>query len=348
MSMERILYAGPRFCAVSEDGRLVEYIPAGSENAAGKIVYGKVDRMMPGLGAAFVDIGRKKEGFLPLKENSESFTDPPFRSGDRILVQIRREETGNKGAMLSRDLTIPGSYLLLMPKNRHLGISARLRDPDTRARLLQTARRLSEDRFGLVMRGASAEAGEEKLREELEQLLCRWRSIQAGEGISENPEEELLRDYGPRGIVRTEKVTELPADLLRQLKEAGHRQIRLPHGGNIVIDRCEAMTVIDINSASDSGDGNRRESVLRTNLEACRETAVQIRLRNLSGILILDLIDMDLEEDRILVQQALEEALRSDRIKTVVHGYTHLGLMEMTRKRSRDALKHFFTEEDEA
>ena len=111
--------------------------------------------------------------------------------------------------------------------------------------------------------------------------------------------------------------------------------IRLPHGGNIVIDRCEAMTVIDVNSASDSGDGNRRATALRTNLEACREIMIQARLRNLAGILILDLIDMEKEEDRYRVQRELENYFQQDRIKTVIHGYTSLGLIEMTRKRSR-------------
>ena len=122
---------------------------------------------------------------------------------------------------------------------------------------------------------------------------------------------------------------------MRQLKESENRLVRLPHGGNIVIDRCEAMTVIDVNSASDAGDANRRQSVLRTNLEACREIMIPVRLRNLSGILILDLIDMEEESDRNTVRQALEEAFRADRMKTVIHGYTSLGLMEMTRKRSR-------------
>ena len=146
-----------------------------------------------------------------------------------------------------------------------------------------------------------------------------------------------MRDYVPRGTDRIERAEKLPPNLERQLREAEHRKIRLPHGGNIVIDRCEAMTVIDVNSASDSGEGNRRETVLRTNMEACEEIMIQVRLRNLSGILILDMIDMETEEDRACVLRALEEAFQRDRIKTVIHGYTSLGLIEMTRKRSRAA-----------
>ena len=335
--MERILYLNDRFCAVAEDGRLTEYIPVRPEDQAGRILTGRVDRIMAGLEAAFVDIGREKDGFLPLKENSGSFTDGPLRSGDRILVQIRREETGQKGAALSRDLSIPGSRLILMPKNRHIGVSARIQDPETRERMLETGRKLAEGRFGLVLREAAAEADEESLRNEAESLLEQWNRILRGEELPTGPAEELIRDYTPRGISRVLRETELSPDLQRQLREAENRKVRLPHGGNIVIDRCEALTVIDVNSASDAGSANRRETALRTNLEACREIVIQARLRNLAGVLIVDLIDMDAAEDRERVRQALEEMLREDRIKTVIHGFTSLGLLEMTRKRSRTA-----------
>lgn len=333
--MERILYVNGDFCAVSEDGRLVEYIPVRREDETGRILYGRVNRIMAGLEAAFVDIGRSRDGFLPLKENSASFTGQPLRSGDRILVQVRKEETGQKGAYLSRDLSLPGSALILMPMNRHIGVSARITNPGDRERLSNLGRKLAGSRFGLVMRQAALATDEETLRGELETLLDRWSKIQAGELPEDGAEEELIRDYTPRGIDGIRRDTELTEDLKRQLKEAEGRKIRLRHGGNIVIDRCEAMTVIDVNSAQDPGDGNRRETALRTNLEACREIMIQVRLRNLSGILILDLIDMEDPGDRETVRTALEEAFRMDRIKTVIHGYTSLGLMEMTRKRSR-------------
>ena len=133
--MERILYLNRDFCAVAEDGRLVEYIPVLREDETGRILYGRVNRIMAGLEAAFVDIGRNRDGFLPLKENSASFTGAPLRSGDRVLIQIRKEETGRKGAYLSRDLSLPGSALILMPMNRHIGVSARITDPGERERL---------------------------------------------------------------------------------------------------------------------------------------------------------------------------------------------------------------------
>ena len=333
--MERELYLTESFCAVREDRRLVEYIPIRPEDRTGQILMGKVNRMMPGLEAAFVDIGRKKDGFLPLKENSRSFTGGALRSGERVLVQIRREETGSKGAYLSRDLSLPGSCLILMPLNRHIGVSARVLEEEERARMLRMGQELAGGQFGLVMREAALGKGKEELEGELAGLLRQWDNLRQGEMPSWGPAEELIRDYGPRGIDRITREGPLPPDLERQRKEAENRRIRLPHGGNIVIDRCEALTVIDINSASDGGDGSRRATALRTNLEACGEIAVQARLRNLAGILILDFIDMEDPEDRERVRQELEACFRRDRMKTVLHGYTSLGLMEMTRKRSR-------------
>ena len=340
--MKRIIYLSEGFQACAEDGRLVELLPAPAETAAGRILWGRVDRMMPGLEAAFVDIGRKKDGFLPLKENSDSFTEAPFRSGDRVLVQIRREETGNKGALLSRDISLPGSYVLLMPRNRHIGISARVKEPETRDRLRALGQEIAGDRFGLVMRETAAFSNGETVKAEAEGLWQEWQEILRGD-LTPSEEPELIRDYGPRGIDQVVRLEGddpaecLPADLNRQRKEAENRQIRLPQGGNIVIDRCEALTVIDVNSGSDPGDGSRRETALRTNLEACREIMIQTRLRNLGGILIVDFIDMDAEADRERVRKELEICFREDRIKTVIHGYTSLGLMEMTRKRSGKA-----------
>ncbi len=341
--MERVLYLNDRFCAVSEDGRLVEYIPASEETQCGGILRGRVERLMASLQCAFVDIGRKRSGFLPLTENSKTFQDTPLRSGADILVQIRKEETGGKGAFLSRDLTLAGKYVLLMPRNRHIGVSARIQEEANRERLIALGKKISEGRFGLILRAASLDVEEETLREETERLYLRWQN--ALERARKNPaerivlrgntvEEDLLNDYGPRGIDRVIREGEWPVDLERQRKEAAGRRIRLPHGGDLIIDPCEALTVIDVNSASDGRGMSKRETVLETNLEACREMAIQTRLRNLSGILILDLIDMEEETDRLRVLSELKNAFAGDRVKTVIHGLTRLGLVEMTRKRT--------------
>ena len=259
---------------------------------------------------------------------------------DETLAEqkVMDAETGEKGAYLTRDLSIPGSCLILMPMNRHLGVSARITDSSERARLQETGMRLSGGSFGLVMREAALRATETELKAELEELRKRWNQILEGDTAGGSIEEELLRDYTPRGITSMIRNQPLSADLSRQLSEAKNRMIRLPHGGNIIIDACEALTVVDVNSASDAAGGNREETALQTNLEACQEIMVQTRLRNLSGILILDMIDMDTETYRQLVLNALEDAFREDRVKTVIHGFTSLGLIEMTRRRTRPTL----------
>ena len=166
--MERSFYRFPDGCAVTEYGRLVEYLDLREESQYGDIVLAKADRMMRGMECAFVNIGRKKDGFLPLKENSRSFTDGEIHSGDLIAVQIKREETGDKGAFLTRDLTIPGKMIILMPKNRYIGVSGRIQDEKTRERLRETGKRIAGGEWGMVMRAAS------------ERLLKKCKNISVG------------------------------------------------------------------------------------------------------------------------------------------------------------------------
>ncbi len=340
--MERIIWMLPDACAISEDGRLTEYVPLEKDGNAGDWILARVERLMPGLGSAFVNIGRERAGFLPLKENSLTFTGAPLRSGDRIVVQVRKEETGRKGALLTRDLTLAARTVLLMPMNRYIGVSARIREENERQRLRVLGQTLAENRFGLVMRSAAAEAPEEEVRQEVAALQETWEQIRPQMNFgscprvvlrSPSPAEEILSFYGHREDTRAQEAETLSTDLRRQLSEAGNRIVHLPHGGNIVIDRCEALTAVDVNSAGDSGRQGREAMLLRTNLEACREIAIQVRLRNLSGMILIDFINMDMEEHREQVQAALGKEFAADRIKTVIHGWTRLGLMEMTRKR---------------
>ena len=310
--MIRKIICGPGFCAVTEDGVLVEYIPNDPSDQCGDILLGKTDRLMPGMNCAFVDIGRKKSGFLPLDENSSSFTGGKVRSGESPIVQIKKEENGTKGAFLTRDITLPGTMVILMPMNRYIGVSSRITDESVREELKKTGREIAADRFGLVMRKAAEAAAPEMIRQEAESLYETWRMT-----------EEKASKGGK------------PGSLLFQVRQARERTVRLPGGGNIILDRCEAMTVIDINTASAAVSGSKEQTILETNLEACGAIAQQVRLRNLSGIILIDFIDMDNETDRSMVLKRLEECFSRDRVKTVIHGWTSLGLIEMTRKRTR-------------
>jgi ribonuclease G len=355
--MERTIYRGPGFCAVTENGVLVEYLQRDASQG-GDILGGTVERMMPGIGGAFVSIGRKKAGFLPLRENSQSFAAEPLRSGTRIPVQVKKEETGGKGAFLTRDLTLAGTYVLLMPLNRYIGVSSRIQAEEDRERLRAIGRELVEqlsdgplagEPFGIVLRAAALEADRTQLGAETAELLREWTCIQEKirEGFSDgevlyhqDPVQRMIAEYEAKGAVRILEAETLPADLIRQLSEAGERKIRIRNGGNIVIDRCEAMTVIDVNSGSagagraGKGAGGSGFAYLETNLAACETIAAQIRLRNLGGMILIDFIDMETENDRNRVADRMREALSSDRRKTVVHGWTRLGILEMTRKRT--------------
>lgn len=346
MIMKRIIVKGPDFCAVTENGILVEYVPVNNGEQSGAILLGRTDRLMPGMNSAFVDIGRKKSGFLPLDENSGSFTGEKIRSGETMILQVKKEETGGKGAFLTRDITLAGSLTILMPMNRYIGVSSRVKDPEIRKTLKKTGEKISSGRFGLVIRSAAEEADEEAMTLEAESLYQVWQRIKDNAVLggkpgtllfSDDPAERLREDYAAGGIDGITEVNEPDPEIRRQLHQAGERTVRLPGGGNIVIDRCEAMTVIDVNTASTLTRGTKERTVLETNLEACDAIAQQVRLRNLSGIILIDFIDMDTETDQSLVEKRLSECFASDRIKTVIHGWTSLGIMEMTRKRTRAA-----------
>ncbi len=344
--MERNLYIGPGFRAVTENGVLTEYLEQDPKQQCGDILGGTVERLMPGIDGAFVEIGRKKAGFLPLKENRKSFSGAGLKSGMKIPVQIRKEETGGKGAFLTRDLTLAGQTVLLMPMNRYIGVSSRISGEEERERLRETGREIAAGRTGIVLREAALKADREQIAEETEALLKTWAGTEEKirNGFEngtvlyhQDPLSQMTADYEARGISRTIRTETLPADLQRQLREAGERTVRIPNGGNIVIDRCEAMTVIDVNSGSARADGRIASAYTETNLAACETIAAQIRLRNLGGIILIDFIDMAADEDRIRVEGKMKELLAADRRKTVIHGWTKLGIMEMTRKRTGPA-----------
>ena len=348
--MIRKIIQGSDWLAVTEDDILMEYISFAAESHSGAILLGKVDRLMPSLSCAFVDIGRKKSGFLPLEETGDSFTSGQVRSGETLLLQIRKEETGEKGAFLSRDISLPGSLVIVMPLNRFIGVSSRVKDEAARQTLKQTGAKIAAGRFGLVLRSAAESADETALRAEAEALFAAWQTLehQSKAGgkpgtvfAQQSPLERLKQDYASSGFVLVSAGKEPPPEFTRQLKEASRRTLRLPGGGNIVIDRCEALTVIDVNTASfaprgsgsGSGAASKERTVTETNLEACEQIARQVRLRDLAGIILIDFIDMETEADRSAVAARLAECFAPDRIKTVLHGWTTLGLMEMTRKR---------------
>lgn len=359
--------------AILEDGRLVEYLPADEDASAEAIYLGRVERVMPGMKAAFVNIGQERAGFLPLEERGAKEL-PKLQTGMSVLVQVRKEAHGEKGAFLSRDISLCGEYVLFSPMNRMAAVSSRITKEKHRKTLKELAREISGDEFGLIMRTAAKNAEEAVIRAEVDELRARWEDIRKAAPTAHVPSvlhqprttlELVLADYHPRGIDQIctndqalaktlsgyAPVTLMGDNLFdvarinNQVLKALDRRVWLESGGNLVFDACEAMTVIDVNTAKFTGKTALSDTVLQTNLEACAEIARQVRLRNVSGIIIIDMIDMVGREQHHAVLEALNKAFAADRVKTVVHGFTSLGLVEMTRKRTRPTLREVYKKE---
>lgn len=379
--------------AVLEAGRLVEFFVERhrGRGLVGNIYKGRVRRVLPGMRAAFVDLGLERDGYLYLEEMAGDESGAPGgdgrrmssgipRRGQEVVVQIARERLADKGARVTTEITLPGRYLVLTPLAGRLGISRRIEDPEERARLKTVALEGWGDALeatGCIVRTAAAGAPAEDLGREYEVLAEVWREIEERAAATAAPallhqEEELAvrvirdhfgEDFGTLLVdgadahrVIREYLGRVQPELLARLErsrrglfdryriDAGvdaalEPRAPLPSGGYLVINQTEALVAIDVNSGRDVGPGDFRDTVLRTNLEAVAEAVRQIRLRDLSGILVIDLIDMEHEEDRRTVFARLELELRKDRARKRVLEISEFGLVQITRQRRRENLE---------
>lgn len=377
--------------AVLEDGRLVEFFVERhrGRGLAGNIYKGRVRRVLPGMRAAFVDLGLARDGYLYVEEMAGDEAETPGaipRRGEQVVVQIAREGLADKGPRITTEITLPGRCLVLTPMAGKLGISRRIEDPEERTRLKTMALELWGDALeetGCIVRTAAAGAPAEDLAREHEVLVDVWREIEGRAAACAAPalvhqEEELAvrvirdhfgEDFGALLVdgadahrVIREYLGRVQPELLTRLErsrrglfdryriDAGveaalEPEAPLPSGGHLVINQTEALVAIDVNSGRDvgagaaGGVGNFRDTVLRTNLEAVTEAVGQIRLRDLSGILVIDLIDMESEEDRRTVFERLEAELRKDRARKRVLEISEFGLVQLTRQRRRENLE---------
>lgn len=389
---------GETRAAVLEDRRLVElYVEREShQRTAGNIYKGKVENVLPGMQAAFVDIGLEKNAFLYVEDalayrsgpdQEDEVVDgpqfPPINEvlfeGQEILVQVTKEPIGTKGARVVTHVTIPGRYLVLMPTVEYVGISRRIEDEKERDRLKAIARRIRPRGMGLIVRTV-AEGKEEKDLEQDCWFLSRiWERILDKSNRFPAPTllykdydlvYRLIRDHFTPEVERLvidtraeyNKILDLLESLSPYLKSrvwlyddataifeaygieaeidgALERKVWLNCGGYLVIDHTEALTSIDVNTGKFIGTTNLADTVLTTNLEASVEIARQLRLRDIGGIIIVDYIDMERPEDNEKVLVRLEEEVRRDKTKTHILGFTHLGLVEITRKKVKDSLQ---------
>ena len=387
--------------AILENGMLNElYIERSrSRGLVGNVYKGKVVRVLPGMEAAFVEIGMDKAAFLHVSDvtqknthntnsdnNGNGFKPTPIshmlHEGQDILVQVIKDPIGTKGARLTTNITIPSRYLVFMPNSNNIGVSSRIEGEDERNRLreLLTSQESLNIDAGYILRTAAEVASQESIQSDISYLNRLWDKINTDfirQETSIVVHKDLplylrvLRDMVDEGLekIRVDSketfnsmiefassyVPEV-AELLEhypgerpifdlhgvedEIQKGLEQKVHLKSGGYLIIDQTEAMTTIDVNTGGFVGTRNLEETIFKTNLEAAQSIVRQLRLRNLGGIVILDFIDMVEEEHKRQVVRALEKALERDHTRTYVCDVSPLGLIEMTRKRTRESLEH--------
>ena len=292
-------------------------------------------------------------GFLPFSEAFE-----PLSGGQRVVVQVRKPPVGEKAAYLTEDLSLAGRWAILLPRSGKTAVSSRVTEEEVKAALLKTARSQTPAGMGLILRKESAGIPEAEIRAEIEGLLSLWDQIKerakAGSAPAllwpgRSPLERALDDWERPDRLTADREMPVPPGIelvvhphpfslysvLEQRHRLLQRRVWLPGGGFLVVDPCEAMTVIDVNTGKNTGRGADKEALfLKTNLEAAQMIARLLRVRGVGGIIVIDFIDMETEAARAQVLDALRTLSLRDPVKCVVHGFTALGLVEMTRKKS--------------
>jgi ribonuclease E len=382
--------------AVLEGRTLVEhFVSRASDDATqidGNVYQGRVQNVLPGMEAAFVDIATPKNAVLyrgdvrydrddvETAQGASPRIEDMLRPGQLILCQVTKNPIGAKGARLTQEVSLPGRFVVMVPNSTAFGISKRL-DDNERRRLRRIVDEVRPKGHGLIVRTAAEGASQEELGLDVQRLEAQWAAIEAEARRSTTPgllyrepdlavrivREEFNREY--RGVViddeelfaqvrdyvhqvnpelapRVEYYDPVEENLPvferfhvhEQLHKALDRKVWLPSGGSIIIERTEALTVIDVNTGKNVGTSNLEETVYRNNLEASEEIARQLRLRDIGGIIVIDFIDMEIRENRDRVAAALRAALARDKTRTQVFDISDLGLVEMTRKRVSEGL----------
>lgn len=333
---------------VVEDGRPVELAITYRQQSGivGNIYLGRVMNVLKGMNAAFVDIGLAKNAFLSMDDLPGAMRDVAqavqkpagntVRAGQEVLVQVVKDAGGSKGPKVTMNITFPGQYAVLLPTVQAVGVSRHIQDTDTRKSLQQLGESALPEGMGVILRTAAETANHEDISAEIGALVDQWQQLSVSVRTQKPPalvwtdgdlEAQARRDLGGEIITGP-----LPDTMEASLDKLLRRKVWLKSGGYLVIDPCEAMTVIDVNSGKNTGKKTLAETLLALNQEAAVEIARQLRLRDIGGIVIIDFVDMETEEDRDAVLKTFETALQEDRAKHHVHGFTGAGLLELTRR----------------
>jgi ribonuclease G len=380
--------------AILENGMVHEiYIERRrSKGLVGNIYKGRVARVLPGMEAAFVDVGLDRAAFLHVSDVAQArqttngagqpHINQVLREGQELLVQVIKDPLGTKGARLTTNITIPSRYLVFMPNSDNVGVSSRIDCDEERGRLRQMLLSVDEraEDAGYIIRTAAEVATSESILSDIKYLNRLWEAVNqksadvtAGsvvhkdlplylrvlrDMVDEDLEKirvdsretySIMKEFAQSYVPEVDDVIEhYPGErpifdlhgVEDEIQKGLERKVHLKSGGHLVIDQTEAMTTIDVNTGAFVGNRNLEETIFKTNLEAAQAIARQLRLRNLGGIVIIDFIDMAEEEHKRQVMRALEKALEKDHARTQVCEVSTLGLVEMTRKRTRESLEH--------
>ena len=374
--------------ALLEQGQLIEYAVERAEKTllVGSFFKGRVVNVLPGMQAAFVDIGQKKNAFLYVDDclhphlEKQPKQKPAISSllhiGQVLIVQVMKEPLGGKGARVTTHYSLPGRFVVYMPKADYVGVSKKIAQESERSRLKQLGDHIRKDEEGIIIRTVAQDVPSEMFEADIESLRRLWAQIEEKEQHAEVPSllhhdrnmvERLIRDAFSHQVdelvIDDDRQLGQVASYIRsfdpelservrvyhdrepifnryhvaeQLEKAFQRKIWLKSGGYLVWDQTEALTVVDVNTGKYTGTTHLEDTVYLTNMEAAEEIARLIRLRDIGGIIIVDFIDMDTDEHRQHVVERLENTMKKDRTKCMVVGWTKLGLLEITRKKVRE------------
>ena len=370
--MKKILVQNKRHeksVAIIRNGDLVNYYVEKDDNPhlLGNIYKGKIQNILPGMQAVFVDIGRDKNAFLQLGKKQK------YEIGQDIVIQIKKEAIGTKGPRATTALSIPSHNVVILPRVNYIGVSQKI-PIQKRKKLFDIAKRIRLQNTGLIIRTAAEDCDIETLTDEVHSMYKFWKSIERSMIKRKSPSLLYSDNDLMSKIVRDEftaEVDEFAIDSLKitnqvrklvkgispnlldrvkryedrtpifekykvesEIKKLSQREVELPSGGFIVIDKTEALTAIDVNTGKFVGDLNLADTVYKVNIEAAEVILRQLRLRNIGGIIIVDFIDMFKEEHKEGLLQYMRREARKDKIKTKIIDMTPIGLVEITRQRS--------------
>lgn len=338
----------------------------------GNIYLGKVTDVVKGMQAAFINIGKEKNAFIHVKDiipkesnitGNENIDITKFninkliKRDDNIIVQIKKDCNNNKGPRVTKDIKLTGKYVVLMPYSKFITVSKKIENKEERNRLIKIVKdelEKQKSKFGIIIRTSSEEKDEKVIANDIQNLIYEWNEIIKKSKQKKAPYllydnngiiGKLINDFEPNGIeiyTNSEDVKEfiknIDKDIEVTIKETieqeidKSRKIWLSCGGFITIDETEALVAVDVNSGKFIGKKELEATVLKVNNEAAKEIARQIRLRDLGGIIVIDFIDMENEDDRLKIKEKFEQEIKKDRSKVQIVEFTKLGLLEITRK----------------